>query len=469
MRSQPSTIEPWVIVAVVAAGIMSFAGVVVETAVNISFPTLMREFAVSTDLVQWMTTICLLTISLTVPLSAYLKRRFKTRQLFIFANLAFTCGLLIDIGAPDFGLLLVGRLVQGIGTGVALPLMFNIILDWVPQDRVGMMMGVGTMITGIAPAIGPTYGGLLVNGLGWRWIFIFLLPLLCASLVMGIATIRQKNTLTTESFDWWELLSLILMFVGLTMGFANMGSQPFWSWLVGGSFALGLLGTLFFVCRSLTGSAPIINLRIFSNRRFARLAVGFLLFQLVALGLSFLIPNYIQLTNHATAMVAGLIVLPGAALGAVTGPFGGRLLDQLGARRPILTGSSLSLLAVAGLTLLAGGLLSNGLIIVLYTCFMLGIGLSFGNIMTSALASLPDSENGDGNAILNTLQQFSGAVGTSIVSAIVAASQANRYLPLGQTTAVGTQHALLLLTVVLAVELIIMATSLPRSLRSSIV
>ena len=174
MKQQSTTIEAWVIVVVVAVGIMSFAGVVVETAVNISFPTLMREFGVSTSLVQWMTTIYLLTISLTVPLSAYLKRRFKTKHLFVFANLTFICGLLIDIFAPNFGLLLLGRLVQGIGTGVALPLMFNIILDWVPQNRVGTMMGVETMITGIAPALGPTYGGLLVNSLVWRWIFIFL-------------------------------------------------------------------------------------------------------------------------------------------------------------------------------------------------------------------------------------------------------------------------------------------------------
>lgn len=224
MKQQSTTIEAWVIVVVVAAGIMSFAGVVVETAVNISFPTLMREFGVSTSLVQWMTTICLLTISLTVPLSAYLKRRFKTKHLFVFANLTFTCGLLIDIFAPNFGLLLLGRLVRGIGTGVALPLMFNIILDWVPQNRVGTMMGVGTMITGIAPAIGPTYGGLLVNSLGWRWIFIFLLPLLIASLVMGLFTIRQQTSCTRPRFDWWGLVSLVLMLVGLTMGFANMGS-----------------------------------------------------------------------------------------------------------------------------------------------------------------------------------------------------------------------------------------------------
>lgn len=97
---------------------------------------------------------------------------------------------------------------------------------------------------------------------------------------------------------------------------------------------------------------------------------------------------------------------------------------------------------------------------------MLGIGLSFGNIMTSALASLPDAENGDGNAIQNTLQQFSGAVGTSVISAIVAASQRNHHLSLAQTTAAGTQHALVVLVVVLAAELVIVAMTLPRHRRA---
>lgn len=411
---------------------------------------------------QWMTTICLLTISLTVPLSAYLKRCFRAKHLFVFANLTFTAGLLIDIFAPNFWLLLVGRLVQGIGTGVALPLMFNIILDWVPQSRVGMMMGLGTMITGIAPAIGPTYGGLLVNTLGWRWIFIFLLPLLVCSLITGIATIRQKGTLIKTSFDWPSLLAVILMFAGLTTGFANMGSQPLVSWLVLGNFVIGVLGTLASVIRSLKLASPIVNLALSANHRFARLALSFLLFQFVALGLSFLVPNYIQLVNHDNAMLAGLIVLPGAALGAVTGPFGGRLLDRFGARRPVLVGVALNILAVAGLASWATGDLSNTAIVFLYLAFTVGGGLSFGNLMTSALASLPDTDNGDGNAILNTLQQFAGAVGTSVSSAIVAASQANHVRPLDQTTALGTQHALLVLLFILLVEFTMAYWALPK-------
>lgn len=462
MEKQNEKIQPWIVLAVIATGIMSFAGVIVETAVNISFPTLMREFNISTDLVQWMTTICLLTISLTVPLSAYLKRRFATKHLFIFANLTFTAGLLIDTLAPNFWFLLVGRLVQGIGTGVALPLMFNIILDWVPQSRVGTMMGLGTMITGIAPALGPTYGGILVNSLGWRWIFILLLPLLIISFITGTITIRQKNRLVKTGFDWLSLIELILMFAGLTTGFANMGSQPFVSVMVMGSFVLGLIGAVTFITRSLKITSPIVKLKLFFNHNFAKLALAFLLFQLSALGLSFLIPNYIQLVNHDSAMMAGLIVLPGAGLGAITGPFGGRLLDQFGARKPVLTGVILNLIAVIGFSCLATKGMSILVIIFLYLSFMVGAGLSFGNIMTSALANLPDQDNGDGNAILNTLQQFAGAVGTSIASAIVAASQMNHSLSLAQTTAVGSQHAFLVLLVVLLIELFMVYTTLQK-------
>lgn len=125
----------------------------------------------------------------------------------------------------------------------------------------------------------------------------------------------------------------------------------------------------------------------------------------------------------------------------------------------------LNLIAVIGLTCLATGRLTNSTIIFLYIAFMVGAGLSFGNIMTSALASLPDQSNGDGNAILNTLQQFAGAVGTSIASTIVAASQANHDRPLDQATAMGTQHALLVLLVALLLELALVYWTLPKDNR----
>lgn len=165
---ETSKIPPKVIAAIVATGLMSFCGVIVETAMNISFPKLMTEFNVTTNVVQWMTSIYLLVIAIIVPLSAPLKMGFPTKKIFITANLLFIVGVSIDICAPDFPLLLLGCAIQGVGTGIALPLMFNIIMEQVPSQKIGMMMGFGNLITGIAPAVGPTFGGIIVSSLGWR-------------------------------------------------------------------------------------------------------------------------------------------------------------------------------------------------------------------------------------------------------------------------------------------------------------
>lgn len=174
-----------VIAAVVATGLMSFCGVIVETSMNVTFPILMREYHVSTNTVQWMTSIYLLVVAIIVPMSAVLKSSFKTKTLFTVANLLFIAGIVIDACAVSFSMLLLGRAIQGIGTGIALPLMFNIIVEQVPQSKLGLMMGIGNLITGIAPAIGPTFGGVIASRLNWRWVFYILIPLLVISFVLG--------------------------------------------------------------------------------------------------------------------------------------------------------------------------------------------------------------------------------------------------------------------------------------------
>lgn len=126
---------------------MSFCGVIVETSMNVTFPILMREFSITTNQVQWMTSIYLLLVAIIVPLSAILKSSYRTKTLFTVANLFFIGGIIIDALAPSFWLLLVGRAIQGIGTGIALPLMFNIIMEQVPTGKIGFMMGIGNLIT----------------------------------------------------------------------------------------------------------------------------------------------------------------------------------------------------------------------------------------------------------------------------------------------------------------------------------
>lgn len=443
-----------VLAAVFATGLLSFCGVIIETAMNITFPTLMREFHVTTDTVQWMTSSYLLVVAITVPLSAILKASFHTRSLFLTANLLFITGVLIDAFAPAFPFLVLGRAVQGIGTGVALPLMFNIILERVPASTIGLMMGLANLITGIAPAIGPTFGGVVVSSLGWRWVFYFLLPFLILSLLLGLWGItKSQKVLKPQSVDAVSFLAIVLLFGGLVVGFSNLAHHQFVSPIVGGAFLVGLLGLVLLVWRSLTIAQPILQLRLLSHKRFSGHLLGFFLTQLVSLGYAFLLPNYVQLTNHQSALFAGMLVLPAGFAGALFAPLGGRVMDAVGPRKPILTGASLMAISLMFFTL-AGGHLSNWYIAGIYIIYMAGMGACMGCVMTSALMSFEGSDRTQGNAIMNTLQQFAGAMGTSIAATIVAQSQAHAGLNQAATTALGTHHAFIFL---LALAILILA------------
>lgn len=185
-------VTPKLYLSILATGLMAFCGVLIETAMNVTFPTLMRQFNVDTGTIQWLTTGYLLIVAIIVPISGFLKRRFTTKQLFLTASAFFILGLALCSVANSFAILLVGRLIQGCGTGIALPLMFNIILEQAPLEKIGFLMGIGTLVTAIAPALGPTYGGVLVD-INWHLIFIFLLFVMIAALIMGLFSIQQVS------------------------------------------------------------------------------------------------------------------------------------------------------------------------------------------------------------------------------------------------------------------------------------
>ncbi|MDE7050828.1 MAG: MFS transporter [Lactobacillus sp.] len=439
-----------VLAAIFATGILSFSGVIIETSMNIAFPTLMKEFNLTTNTVQWLTSIYLLTISIIVPLSANLKTRFKTKSLFIIANLLYLSGLIIGACAPNFEFLLLGRIVEGLGTGIALPLMFNIIMEQVPKSRVGVMMGVGNMITGIAPALGPTFGGLVVTHLGWRWIFYIMIPFILISLVLGIVGIKQKSELREVKFDLLSIVLIAVFFIGMILGFSNLSTGNYLALDCLGAILIALISLGLLIYRSRKINDPILDLSLFKNKFFAAHAVGFFLIQIISLGNAFLLPNYIQLINGNSALIAGLVVLPAGFAGAFLAPFGGSLLDRYGARRPILIGSSFMLLELLIFTIFTSRL-SNLLILFVYIFYMGGMGMMMGCVMTDALDNLEKSEVTQGNAILNTLQEFAGAVGTSTTAAFVAFAQRNAGSKGAIPTAHGTHLAYIFLLVLVLI------------------
>ena len=442
------------IMSIAACGIMSFSGVVVETAMNITFPALMSEFSVDTATVQWITTGYLLVLSIIMPISALLKRRFRSKHLFVAAIVLFVSGTLMCAFTPVFVFLIVGRVIQGLGTGIALPLMFNIVIEQSPLDKIGLMMGIATLITATAPAVGPSVGGLVVTMWGWRAIFLVLLPFLALSAVMGITCIRQVSETHSVKFHPLQFLALAGAFACLIFATSSASTAGWLSARVLVLIVLFLAFMFLFAKLSAGSDAPLVRIEIFKTKSFTLSVLYMVLFQGIVLGLGYLIPYYAQEVGSYNEFMAGCLLLPGCIIGAILAPMGGRLLDVFGARKPITVGAILQFVALACFSLFAvGG--DPMLFAVIYLMVPIAQGFSMANSMTNGLSYLPENLKTDGNATFNTLQQLGGALGTAVATSVMNMSQASMPGDLYGGTLLGAHAAFLVLLGASAVAMVL--------------
>lgn len=420
--------------AIVAVGSLAFIGILTETVMTVLFPQLMREFNVDTATVQWITTIYLLAVAATMPLSSFIKRRFRNKTIFVAAVVLAVLGSLIMIVAQAFPLILAARVIQGIGSGMATPLMMNIILEQSPRSKVGRLMGVGSLVITVAPAIGPTVGGAVTSVLPWRAIFVIVIPIiLLISLPVGLKCIQQKHPTEDAVLNPLQFVAIVLALCGLIM-FLNQAGVAVGAAVSGGevmlpalvavvSLVAGIGSLLFFGWSSRRSFSPLIRLGFLRNRIVLLHLLPYAILPMVGIGFGYVITNLAQLSLGTDAFVAGALVLPGALIGAFCAPIGGMLYDKLGPTRPILTAFAVATFATV-LLLVCSMHLTPALLAGLYFIFGLSYALEFSNIMTSALREVPPAFTPDGNAVFQTSMQFGGAAGTALFSTILSVAQA---------------------------------------------
>lgn len=430
--------------AIVAAGLFAFCGILIETATNITFPTLIGEFNVATSTVQWMTTGNLLAMGIMIPLSSYLDKRFAKRSLFIFAGLLFIAGIVVDVTTTSFAILLFGRIVQGFAVGIALPLMYNIILMESPGHMLGMMMGVGSLVIATAPALGPTFGGIMIEYLSWRYIFAAMLPIIVIALIMGSRCIETNPGNREARIDWTGYGAIASAFVALMFAFSNLDKILLNPVMVIGCLTAGILALAIFVRQSRRCANPLIGLNIFTNLKFTFHLGAIMAVQITTLALGLLLPIFVQTVLGQSAMAAGLVALPGSLVGAVFALIGGVLLDRFGPRKPIMAGALFAWIAIACFLVFFNHL-SYHLCVIFYFLYMVGVGLTIGNTLTCALNALAAGQKADGNAAIQTLQQLSGGIGTAICAASLA------FFQNGTITPANTKAGALLVLIMLIV------------------
>lgn len=408
------------ILSVVAIGLLGFSDIMLETALNVSFPLLMTEFDVTSSTVQWLTSGVILLTSMIVILSPWLKKRFTNRSQFIVATVISITGVLINALSGDFGLTLFGRLLQGIGGGVGMPLMYNVIFEQVPENKRGTMVGIGSLIISFAPAIGPAFGGYLTQNFGWHTVFWVVLPVQIGSLILGWFTIRQVSSLTKEKLDWvgWLLLSTFFV-AGIfvierisTHGITNIISLMLLVIMFG-----GIISYLVYAPHV---TNPLLNTNIFKFKIFSLSIAASFIMQVVNLTFNYAVPMTIQLVLFKDSQVAGLALLPGALGYALMAIISGRIYDRYGARKPIMIGLALIMigtLMMAVLPISLYGMLFSFMVI------QLGSGFWFGNNMTHAISHVPTAYQSSGNSIFTATNNYSAAVGIAMAAGIISIFQ----------------------------------------------
>lgn len=406
--------------AIISIGLLSFLGIVVETALNITFPQLTKYFSIPINQVQWLTTGYMLVSTSLIPLGSFFLKRFRVITLFRVSCLSFLVGTLIASFSNSFNLVLLGRLCQGIADGIALPLMFAVILHQVPKKKVGTFMGIGSLVIALAPAVGPIYGGIIQDTLNWHFLFIILIPMIIVTWLLGELSIEQSSPIHYVPFDvrggicLTIFLSTALMFiVNLT---ANSSSLKFNLILLGTVFFSGLL----FLLNEKNKSHKLLELALFKNKRFLQLLSAFFLLQFSSLSMSYLIPNVLQILFDQSPGLVGFLVAPAAVIDAVLSVVAGIIYDKTTPSLPIISGCT-----IIGLTFLGANLFtpSIGGLVLIYMLFMVGLSFSYSNIMTYSLSKLPAGLVNDGNSIYMTVQAYSGAVGIAISSSVVSLLQ----------------------------------------------
>lgn len=443
----------------------AFVAILNETTMGIAISHLIDDFGITEVDAQWLTTAFMLTMAIVIPVTGFLLRRFTTRQVFIAAMSLFSTGTLIALLASVFEVLVAARVVQASGTAIMMPLLMTTLMTVVPPHSRGRMMGRVSIVMSLAPAIGPTMSGLLLDTLGWRWIFGIVLPIALASLAIGARWLVNLGETTHAPIDVLSVVLSAFGFGGIVYGLSQVGGAA----SHGGtdaaaspvalivSLSVGAVALALFLWRQVRLQRiddALLDLRVFRSRNFTFVILQMTLLSAAFFGILTVLPLYMQRVLDFSSSETGLAVLPGALLMGLAGPVIGRIYDAKGVRVLLVPGT---LLAIGTLWLFTtfDAITPLWLIVVGQITLSLGLAMSFTPLFTSSLGSLQPRFYSYGSAVLSTVQQVAGAAGVAAMIAVMSSVTAAEADAGERAAGAAGAHAAFLLAAVMSLPLIV--------------
>ncbi|SDS57260.1 MDR family MFS transporter [Microlunatus soli] len=405
--------------------IAAFVVILNETIMSVALPRLMEDLHITASTGQWLTTAFMLTMAVLIPTTGFVLQRLTTRTVFILALGLFCLGTLLAGLAPGFAVLLIARIIQASGTAVMIPLLMTTVLNLVPPARRGTFMGTVSIVIAVAPAIGPTVSGLILQYLSWRFMFLIVLPIAAIALIIGILRLTNIGEKDEHPIDMASVALTIPAFGLFVFGLNQFGAGGGGGVPVTAIVALviGIACLLVFGFRQIRlqrSGNPLLDLRVFGFTDFRKSLVVILLGMVAMFGMILILPLYLQQVHGLSTLATGLLMLPGGILMAIMGPIIGRLYDRYGPKVLMMIGTGLLSLMLVAFAVSD----ENTPLWLLGVQYALMMGAGMGMIMTPAMTNglnpLPPHLYSHGSATLMTLQQVAGAAGTALLIAIMA-------------------------------------------------
>ncbi|WP_439424755.1 MDR family MFS transporter [Oenococcus alcoholitolerans] len=396
----------------------TFCTVLNQTILATAFPALMKAFSISTSTVQWLTTGFLMVNGIMIPVSAWLANRFNSKWLYISAMIIFEVGTILAWISPSYAVLLAGRLVQAVGVGISMPLLQNIMLSIFPSNQRGSAMGMAGVVIGVAPAIGPTLSGWVIDSFQWRDLFGMIVPIVALVIILAIFYMKPVIKTSKPKLDWLSLSFSTIGFGSLLYGFSSVGDNGWTSRTVLATLIVGVVFIILFIWRQIKMEKPFLQLKVFLSKDFTIATILSSVVMVAMVGVEMIVPLYLQIIHGMSALDSGLTLLPGALMMAVMSPITGRAFDRIGAKR----------LSIAGLFLLTVGTFPFLMItrdtpiiyiVLLYALRLFGISMVMMPATTAGMNALPANLISHGTAVNNTVRQVASSIGTAVLVSVL--------------------------------------------------
>ena len=403
-----------IILFIIAASLVTIAQSIITTGVVY----LMSDFSVSSTQAQWSYSVFLLVVGVMIPLSAYISRRFNAKTIFFFSLSIFLLGSIICYFSTSLIILIIGRILQGIGNGIIMPYVQILLLRTIPEEKWQTYMGLYGLVIAIAPVLGSFIGGFVITIYGWRELFSFFTVATIIILVLGIIFVKDNTPSEDYPLDYLSVVLSVIGCAGVMLGFTNVADYGFTHYLVILPIIIGIIALILFVKRQPKLEKPLINLTILKNKYFL-VGTTFICILFACLnGCTALIPIFIQGVAYNSAIISASVMLPGGLLIIVFNIIGPLLTNRIGIKKVLIMGCILSIIGYVTMMFYTQDS-SFEFMTITQSIRYIGVGLALMPATTWTLTMVSDKVE-DGTAVNNTLRQISAAIGSSIVVVIVA-------------------------------------------------